>query len=379
MHTSYDFLTIPEIADLFYISSATLRPALGFTQQLDTEDPEKVVVDSQILQPIFDGVDTDGVNRKVVGMVLLRLPLLELFQNRFLHGIFGVVAVLRSSCTIGTGLLVEETSELSYLINGGSAVFLGPIDAHNSKFDALEVSKVVVDLDFDSTKVPEGLCVPKLTMHLYPSEELESAFQTSKPIMYTAVMVTIFVFTSLVFLLYDFFVGRRQRKVMERIIEQDKIVSNVFPAAIRDRLYVGQDRSQQDDLLDPLNVLGNSNDIRGAPLADLFPNTTVIFADIAGFTAWASAREPQQVFILLETIYGAFDRLAYRHDIFKVETVGDCYVAVAGLPEPSDDHAVAVSKFAVDCLKKMKEMTLKLEITLGPDTADLGLRVGIHR
>lgn len=38
--------------------------------------------------------------------------------------------------------------------------------------------------------------------------------------------------------------------------------------------------------------------------------------------AWSSAREPAQVFTLLENIYGAFDKLAYRHGVFKVETVG---------------------------------------------------------
>ena len=48
------------------------------------------------------------------------------------------------------------------------------------------------------------------------------------------------------------------------------------------------------------------------PIADLFPETTIMFADISGFTAWSSVREPSQVFTLLERIYGAFDRLATR-------------------------------------------------------------------
>jgi class 3 adenylate cyclase len=124
---------------------------------------------------------------------------------------------------------------------------------------------------------------------------------------------------------------------------------------------------------------GNLNTMGHAPLADLFPSTTIVFADIAGFTAWASAGEPQHVFILLDSIYGAFDRIVYRYGIFEIDTVGDYYVAVAGLPEPTDDHAVAVSKFARDCLKTMNEMTIELEISLGPDTADLDLRVEKHR
>lgn len=47
-----------------------------------------------------------------------------------------------------------------------------------------------------------------------------------------------------------------------------------------------------------------------------------MFADIAGFTAWSSVREPSQVFTLLETVYHAFDTIAKRRRVFKVETVG---------------------------------------------------------
>eukprot|EP00980_Cylindrotheca_fusiformis_P026415 scaffold16114_cov61-Cylindrotheca_fusiformis.AAC.1 len=171
---------------------------------------------------------------------------------------------------------------------------------------------------------------------------------------------------------------------MDRIVQQDKVVSNVFPTAIRERLYQQQDQGrrdgkrsdEQDDAMDGLDSgLGMSD---SAPLADLFTNVTVVFADIAGFTAWSSAREPQHVFVLLERIYGAFDRIAYRHSVFKVETVGDCYVGAAGLPDPIQDHAVVACKFARDCLQKMHEMTRKMEVSLGPDTTELDLRIGIH-
>lgn len=60
----------------------------------------------------------------------------------------------------------------------------------------------------------------------------------------------------------------------------------------------------------------------------MFPHTTVLFADISGFTAWSSVREPSQVFTLLETVYKAFDKIAKRRKVFKVETVGDCYVRI---------------------------------------------------
>ena len=57
-----------------------------------------------------------------------------------------------------------------------------------------------------------------------------------------------------------------------------------------------------------------------------------------------------------------------------------CYedVAVTGLPEPQEDHAVIMCKFARDCLLKMHEVTNRLEIRLGPDTNDLSMRIGLN-
>lgn len=173
---------------------------------------------------------------------------------------------------------------------------------------------------------------------MYPSAELEERFNSTKSLVATLAIVAIFIFTSATFLLYDYCVGQRQRKVMQRIQAQELIVSNVFPSAIRDRLYNNEDR--QVNKSNPLAFDDEDEATGVAPLADLFPSTTVIFADIVGFTAWASAREPDQVFILLENIYSAFDKIAYQQNVFKVETVGDCYVAVSGLPDPNDKHAL---------------------------------------
>ena len=89
------------------------------------------------------------------------------------------------------------------------------------------------------------------------------------------------------------------------------------------REFGNGDREEDDSDLDFLTA---------EPIAELFPNCTVLFADISGFSAWSSEREPEQVFTLLETIFQTMDRLARRKTVFKVETIGDSYMAVTGLP-----------------------------------------------
>jgi class 3 adenylate cyclase len=74
-------------------------------------------------------------------------------------------------------------------------------------------------------------------------------------------------------------------------------------------------------------------------------------------------------------VYHVFDTLAKKHQVFKIETIGDCYVAVTGLPDPQEKHAVIMARFAGDCLVHMNEITKKLEVSLGPETGDVSVFV----
>ena len=62
-----------------------------------------------------------------------------------------------------------------------------------------------------------------------------------------------------------------------------------------------------------------------------------------------------------------------------METIGDCYVAVSGLPEFVPEHAVNMARFAQDIMMQMNKIVKQLEVTLGPETAELALRIGINR
>jgi class 3 adenylate cyclase len=173
-------------------------------------------------------------------------------------------------------------------------------------------------------------------------------------------------------------VERRQNLVLHRAEQTTAIVQSLFPKSVADQI-MNQDHSQ---LLSSKNqrlkTFLNGEEQANKCIADLFPACTVLFCDIVGFTAWSSTRDPTQVFQLLEALYNAFDDIAKYRKVFKVETVGDCYVAVTGLPDAQPNHAVIMARFATEILLKMQEVTRRLETVLGPDTGELSTRIGFH-
>ena len=98
---------------------------------------------------------------------------------------------------------------------------------------------------------------------------------------------------------------------------------------------------------------------------------------LIGFTKWSSERSPNEVFRLLEQIFWEFDDLAAQHNVFKLGTIGDCYIAVTGIPDPIADHAIVLTQFAFDARDKVREVCHHLERE-GLDTAKLDMRFGVH-
>lgn len=83
-------------------------------------------------------------------------------------------------------------------------------------------------------------------------------------------------------------------------------------------------------------------------IADTFPEATVLFADIVGFTQLSSQRSALEIVTLLNKIFSAFDQLADTHGLEKIKTIGDAYMVVGGLPTPSKHHAAAIAAMALD-------------------------------
>ena len=148
---------------------------------------------------------------------------------------------------------------------------------------------------------------------------------------------------AIVFILLRF-TDLRRRAAEARV---EELLTNAIPASIARRLKHGEHR-----------------------IAEAYPATTVLFADIAGFTPWANRTDPAGVVGLLDDLFTRFDAAAGECGLEKIKTIGDAYMAVAGAPEPNDHHADVAFAMA----RRMLEIAVEWR---GKQGTDLEIRIGL--
>lgn len=102
---------------------------------------------------------------------------------------------------------------------------------------------------------------------------------------------------------------------------------------------------------------------------------TVFFSDIVGFTEIASILSPMKVSDMLDRLYLRFDMLSLKHDVFKVETIGDAYMAATNLVKDQDDHVKRIAEFAIDAVRAANETLIDVD---DPSKGFVEIRVGFH-
>jgi class 3 adenylate cyclase len=130
--------------------------------------------------------------------------------------------------------------------------------------------------------------------------------------------------------------------------ENERLLLNILPPEIAARLKSGEHE-----------------------IADSFADITVLFGDLVGFTALSSRISAVEIVDLLNGLFSLFDEAAQELGIEKIKTIGDCYMAVCGLPRPCSDHAERMAHMAL----RMAEATRKYGQEKG---IDLQLRIGIN-
>lgn len=155
---------------------------------------------------------------------------------------------------------------------------------------------------------------------------------------------------------------RAEQAMEEEYSRSESLLANILPATIANRLK------------NPATTI----------IADKYDDASVLFADIAGYTARASQSTPADLVEFLNRLYTEFDPLVEKHGLEKVKTSGDCYIVVSGVPEPRHDHLEALGCLALNMSDAIAGLTglmgqivpIRIGIGVGPVVAGV---VGTHR
>lgn len=139
------------------------------------------------------------------------------------------------------------------------------------------------------------------------------------------------------------------RQLEEERTRSERLLLNVLPQPIAERLKNGE-----------------------SSVVNSFDEITVMFADLVGFTSLSTRIPPTRLVHLLDRIFSAFDELANHHGLEKIKTIGDAYMAAAGVPFPHSDHASAAARMALDMHKTIEKFN-----DLGHGQGTLKMRIGI--
>ena len=148
------------------------------------------------------------------------------------------------------------------------------------------------------------------------------------------------------------------KKLYERVVAEQKVserlLLNVLPQSIAERLK-GR----------PEVIADNFTEV----IADRFPEVTVLFADIVEFTKFSQNVSAEVLVDVLNDIFTRFDTIADRRGLEKIKTIGDSYMAAAGLPLPVADHTERAAHMALDMIEAMDRFNeaglYKLTIRVG--------------
>ncbi len=153
------------------------------------------------------------------------------------------------------------------------------------------------------------------------------------------------------FTLLAFFAKQRNEALAALRREQDRserLLVNILPASVAERLKAATQR-----------------------IADQFASASILFADVVDFTPLAQRLPPAEVVGVLDELFSRFDALVERHGLEKIKTIGDCYMAASGVPDPRPDHARMAALLALDMQDAVASSAVARE-------CHLVLRIGIN-
>ena len=264
-------------------------------------------------------------------------------------------------------------SVLTMLIHQTMLIFLNnafALDESNVSTSLLLIfaSSSLVGITSLPTIITVLYCLVLKTVLFYFSGQFFDISQLAMPIFITVFSSIIALVTSLRNVNSSYFNGIKMIKMKNMInkaeLDVDKldaIAASLLPDYVWRELKEGRHGA----------FTGNIN--KG--LRYEYPKASIIFADVVGFTVLSSKIDKDELLKILNHIFTRFDKIAELHDMEKVKTVGDCYVAVGGITTNSEDCAARCALMGLKMVEAMKEIQ-KSEII--PNGIVVALRIGAH-
>jgi adenylate cyclase len=209
-------------------------------------------------------------------------------------------------------------------------------------------------MNFRNIAIPVALfvaCVTSFLWYYYSVQYWRSHVGDDPTVRETFLMVNVVTaFTILAIMSYVYSEAARKAEAKLELEQQksERLLLNILPASIAERLKEGP-----------------------GVIADHFESTTVLFADIVGFTAMSEKISPTELVGRLNRIFSAFDDLAERYHLEKIKTIGDAYMVAGGFPDARDGHANDVAGMAL-------EMLVAIETGNRDAAHPVSIRIGIH-
>lgn len=142
---------------------------------------------------------------------------------------------------------------------------------------------------------------------------------------------------------------RRAQERLEKLHRKNEaLLLNILPGSVADRLREGERN-----------------------IVDRIPEATILFCDLVGFTPIAAKMRANDLVALLNAIFSEIDRLIEKHGLEKIKTIGDAYMAAAGVPDPIDNHAGRMADFALELQQELGRVEREWMLPIR-------FRIGIH-
>ena len=251
----------------------------------------------------------------------------------FLHEFNDVAAALTLGVAENLGLFV-----LTYILGAESGLHIQYFAAVAGYFVVLGLGRLKLILAF----ILGGLALHLVAWAYFTQER---ALLRVRPYDLSDLYVTAVVTTSTVVAVVVYYAFRLAEQAQE---ETDALLHNILPTPIADRLKSAP----------------------GAIIADEFASASVLFADLKGFVPLSKSLGPARTVNLLNTVVLAFDDLADQLRVEKIKTIGDAYMAAAGIPDRAEDHADRLASMGLAMQETLARIAREEKISLA-------LRVGI--